>query len=372
MSVRRQGGFLLALMLGISSGGAMGQDSDAVAPHVDTPSSAAAAVPESPKDDDKAQDKDKSKESIKLDGRLDVGFKIKGTENGSSEVEAKLKLKTKRRKGTRAVMRLEASYEEREAYIQEGFIDHKFKNGNRLEFGLNRKRFGLEYEFSSDEHPLFKESILYRKLEDFGFVGRELLIRLIGAANEEGDDAPFAVSAGYSESLDTHVNGHYQWNLSDTGTKLGTWLLVQNDRIDSATQVSWVHGWALWQRNSARHWEVELMGGMDPFETEFEKTFGDGSKVYFYGFKGMWSYRIGDGDLQEETWEPIFLLSHVVHDSREPDYNSLQVGLGMNYHFHKDFLVGLQLDGVGTNSRLDKDKRTYDDSRSMFLARLFF
>lgn len=309
---------------------------------------------------------------VKYEGRLDAGFKSQGSRNGASDLDAKIKIKSKREEGTQAVIQLRGTYEERSAFLQEGYIDHKFDDDSRLEFGLNKKRFGVEYELSEDEHPLLKRSILYRKLETFGYVGRELIVRYAGATDENGDDAPFTLSAGYSESLDTHISGHYQWNLGGDGVKLGTWGLVQNDRIDANYQVGWIHGWALWERQERQHWEFEVMGGTDPFETEFEKTFGDKKKILFYGLKGMLARRLGEGSLQDRCWEPLVLVSVAVHDSRQPDYNSIQGLLGVNYHFHKDFMLGLQLEAVGTNSQLNKKKRTYDDSRSVFLARFFF
>ena len=311
------------------------------------------------------------KPGVKIKGRVSTGFESKAFKKGESEWDVKLRFKTKRHHDTRAIAVLRGKSDDVDGvYVQDAWIDHKTGKKRRLQIGLNKKKLGTEYQFGEQERLTIRRSMLYQKLEVFAYVGREQSVRYVAKADPDKNEWGYEVSAGYAESLDGDLMLHLHRPLDQGSWNFGSWFLLQWDRINETRQTVWASVFSLWSREEPHHWEAELMAGQDPFDSELEKSYGDGKNVYYYGAKAQYGYRIDLGD--ERAIEPLGLTSWVVHDEEYPSYNTLQVLVGVRYHVADNFRVALNLDGVGTNSKIDTDDRSYDESSAAFEVQLFF
>ena len=62
----------------------------------------------------------------------------------------------------------------------------------------------------------------------------------------------------------------------------------------------------------------------------------------------------------------------VGHELRTPRYNSVQALVGTNYHFFEGFRFAVNIELIGTNSKIDLETRNYDDSNIRFETKLKF
>lgn len=294
---------------------------------------------------------------VSWEGRLSAGGAVTEFKNGESFYDMQIELASKRRQGHRAKLVLAGENDEPGVWIKEAFIDHKFANGEKLLFGQAKKRLGREYEDSHRERLTVKRSPLYRKLEEFAFVGHELSLRYF-------QDEAWSISAGYSESIDADVI------LSLQGNGYGTWLLAQSDRIDQGRQVVYAIMTSAWYRDGRLRAEAELAYGKDPFASEFEKAFGSGDSVHFAAFKAQSGYSIGlnHGD----SLEPVVQSTYILHDDRTPKWTTLQLLIGLNYLIDKVLRISLDIEGLGSNSKLDLKRRAYDESNMHLEATYYF
>jgi len=308
---------------------------------------------------------------FKFDGSVSIGGRVKGDKSGEAQHEAKLDLSTKRKDGTRAVIELEGESDDDRVKLREAFIDHRFAGDGEkdadtaqstLVFGQTKKILGLEYENGDKARPLLRRSIVYRRMEEFGYVGRELIVRY--ETESTPTTAGYSLGGGYARSLDAHLLA----SLRSAGVdgeasspwRTGAWILLQRDRIDGGNQFAYALMTSLWRRTESRTTEVEAVYGLDPFESEFHRLFGDKKPRNFAGLKLLHAWRTGS-DL-DKGLEPITSASVLVHDVDDADFNSLSLLLGMNWRFSKELVLGFNVEGIATNSRLDKAKRAYEES----------
>lgn len=291
------------------------------------------------------------------EGRVSAGGAVRDFKHGASFHDVQLELESKRRKGTRAKVTLTGESDEPGLLLEEAFIDHKLESGEKLLFGQAKKRLGREYEDSHRERLTVKRSPLYRKLEEFAFVGHELTLQWLR------EDA-WSLSAGYSESIDADLILHAQ---SDG---YGVWLLAQSDRIDNGRQLVYTLLSSVWHHEGPDRAEAELAFGKDPFASEFERAFGDGTDVHFAALKGQYGHRVEIAG--GETLEPVVQATYLVHDHRTPSWTTVQLLVGVNYVIDESLRISLDVEGLGSNSTLDLERRSYDESNVQLEATYYF
>lgn len=305
---------------------------------------------------------------IDIEGVVEVGAEADATSSGESYQQAKLKLRTEKKNDFRAFLRLEGESDEQGVRMEDAYIRRYLKNEKRLDVGLSKKRLGLEYYTDEDRRRTINRTLAYRRLEEFAYVGREMNIRLNKEEAEKGD-WDYSASLGYSESNDTHLLGAVRIPYGE-GWYLGSSLLLQLDRTDDARQFAWAHILSLQLDAGAHYLETETFVGLDPFNSHFEDFYGDGRNIYFAAGKALYAYR---WDLEEgQALQPVAALTWLSHDLKTPRYATFSALAGVNYHFAEDFSLMLNLELVGVNSRLDLDKRTYNDSEATIAAKYFF
>ena len=136
--------------------------------------------------------------------------------------------------GTRVVVKLEARYFRDDVALEDAYVDHKVSDRLRLQLGVNKKRFGMEYEQSRRERLTPERSFFYRKLEELGIVGRQLNLRLL---TEPIDGLLVDVTAGTSGSRDGNALVRVARQHDSFG--YGYWGLFEQRRVDKHYITVW-------------------------------------------------------------------------------------------------------------------------------------
>ena len=301
---------------------------------------------------------------IKLEGEVSTGVEVVEFKNGRSKTEAELKIETDRKDGVKAVLDFEVSNVDPEVQLEEIYIDKKIDSGNKFILGVTKKILGLEYLRSDRKRLPISRTLIYRKLETFAFVGRETTLRY---ESDDESSTYFTFSAGYAASLDYNIMGLVK---SDIGKDLSfLWTgLVQSDKITNSRQMVWATTFSLLLDSDTMLAEAELITGQDPFESDFEKTFANGRKVVFAGAKFLYGLKLGD----QGNYQPFVSFSNVRHDLDFIRYYSDEYLFGLEYRATKLLSFAANLNLVSTNSRVDHERRYWNDSSVSLVAKLRF
>lgn len=204
-----------------------------------------------------------------------------GSRELEPEAEVQVKLKTKRRAGTRAFVKVEGRYYAHDVHIKDAYIDHAVGSTLRFRLGIDKKTLGLEYQESSGERLTLHRSHVYQVLETLGLAGRQLELRML-TRPEKGTSGLYAdLGLGMDGSRNQNALGSVRYRLGPLGW--GAWGLAERHRIEHTYMPVWAVVASSWIDIGALRVATELFAGIDAFSTEFERTHGDGHTVAFYG-----------------------------------------------------------------------------------------
>jgi hypothetical protein len=253
--------------------------------------------------------------------------------------------------------------------LREAILTADLGKAKGLDFGHGKKRFGLEFQ-KSKEHLLTAErTLIYRRLEPFGFVGRDVNFRYYRNARPAGRRTGISFNLGYSEDHNTTLVGHWT-RLNTIGSlALGASGLLQLDKIDGGSQAVWGFGAELLRDAAAHHVEIEAVMGQDPFQSEFEKRFG-GENVYFFGGKFLYGHRFKTSRRLLKAFEPVLVASVWTPNLDAFELNTLELLAGMNFYLAPELRIALNGDMLLTRSSKISNERTYAGSNVILQAQL--
>lgn len=250
-----------------------------------------------------------------------------GTSEAEPEAEVQVKLKTKRRAGTRAFVKVEGRYYDRDLHLKDAYLDHAVSRRLRLRLGIDKKTLGLEYQESSDERLTLHRSHVYQLLETLGLAGRQLELRVL-TRPERGKSGGYAdFTLGMDGSRNQNALGSLRYR--DGAFGWGAWGLAERHRIEHTYLPVWAFVCSSWIDTGTLRVATELFAGVDPLSTEFERTLGDGHTVAFYGPRGEVAVRLA----LAEHWhlEPFVQGSLLARDAQKPSAGHQAQGLvGLN------------------------------------------
>lgn len=271
-----------------------------------------------------------------------VATGVKANPDGESFSEARLRLKTDRKDGARAVAAIEARSDAEDPQLIDAYIDLKVAD-SRFYLGQAKKRFGLEYDWGRNKRPAARRSLIYQQLEEFAYVGREMSLRYESRAASW----PIELAIGYNETHDGHLLAHVSEKVSDLSV-IGGFLLLQVDQIYEGQQKVWAVDFYYHKREGKNLFAVEWIGGVDPHASEFQKLYGNGKKVHFAGLKLEQAFALLDARLQ-----PFYQASYLLSDLDEVDDNTFSFVVGANFYLTKK--VRLAVNGRIEGSRTKED-----------------
>ncbi|MDZ7360487.1 MAG: hypothetical protein ONB46_07135 [candidate division KSB1 bacterium] len=252
-----------------------------------------------------------------------------------------------------------------EMELREAFFTADLGKAVGLDFGQGKKRFGLEFQKSKENLLTNERTLIYQHLEPFGFVGRDVNLRYYRKAKSDGRRNGISLSLGYSEDHNVTVVGHWT-RLNTIGSfAVGASSLVQIDKIAGGSQIVWALGAELLRDMEKHHVEIEAVAGQDPFRSEFEKSFGDGKNVYFFGGKILYGHYF-----KKSRLEPVLVYSLLVPDVDAFDVNTVEVLAGLNYYAVAALRIGLNSDLLLATSTKNQGERTYAGSKVILQVQL--
>lgn len=295
---------------------------------------------------------------VKVDGYLDSTLEVESFKNGELNHRAKIEAETKRKNGVKAEFAVRFESNQNESEFRESVINKKFDDGWRLEFGFTKKRFGLEYEYDKLKRSTIRRSPVYRRLEIFTYASRETMLRWYRKADFKKDRAGYELSLGNSAAQNTSLLASTKIPLSEVST-FSSWLQIQSDHIDDGQQIVWALMSAM-EHKMDRHKVVnEVLIAVDPDQTELNKTLDLGDEAYFAAWKGEYNYVISKSP--DGLWLYIMQTSFAAQDLDVGGYNSIQLLVGTSYYV-EPLTLAINLDGVGSTSRIDPTNRNYSES----------
>lgn len=270
---------------------------------------------------------------------------------------AKVQFNVKVDKNLEAQIDIRGESDTHEMELREAFFTVDLGKAKGLDFGQNEKQFGLEFQKPKEKLLTAERTLLYRYLEPFGFVGRDVNLRYYRKARSDVRRGGIALGLGYSEDHNITVVGHSA-RLNALGSfALGASGLVQLDKIAGGSQTVWALGGEILRDTEKHHVEIEAMFGQDPFASEFEKSFGGGKILYGHYFT-------------KSRFEPVVVSSLLVPDLATFDLNTIELLVGLNYYANSALRIGLNSDLLLTTSAQNQDERTYAGSNVILQAQL--
>jgi hypothetical protein len=268
-------------------------------------------------------------------------------------------------KNLEAQIDIRGESEEHAMELREAFFTADLGKAVGLDFGQGKKRFGLEFQKSRENLLTNERTLIYQHLEPFGFVGRDVNLRYYRKAKPDGRRHGISLSLGYSEDHNVTVVGHWT-RLNTIGSfALGASSVVQIDKIAGGSQTVWALGAELLRDAAKHHVEIEAVTGQDPFRSEFEKSFGDGKNVYFFGGKILYGHYF-----KKSRLEPVLVYSLLVPDLDTFDINTVEFLAGLNYYAASALRIGLNGDLLLATSATNQDERTYAGSKVILQVQL--
>lgn len=293
-----------------------------------------------------------------------VGTKIEAEDLKNGEISHRIEvdLDTKRENGIRAEASLRYVSLNEEVLFREALVNKKMGDGYRLEFGYNRKRFGLEFENSKLRRNTIERNPVYKRLTVFTYTGRETMLRYYRKAKYDKDRNGLELALCYSEDQNASLVFHQKFPVSEDDN-LSYWLQLQSDHTDTGTQLvgSAIAAYELMFGNHGL--DLELITGVDPNQTELNKTLNIGGTAYFAATKIETVIRLWRE--KDRIWDFISSGSYFAQDLDEPSFNSMQALLGARYQTGP-LDVALNVELVGSTSRLDTSNRRYSESNLRF------
>lgn len=345
----------------------------------------------------------KKKEPFRLGGRIGVGFQSTTATTTPERFEMRLEAKTRRKKGYRGVVELRADSGSPNVSMNDVYIDGKLGDGShRFRAGRGRKILGWEYEYPTPWRLTIDRGPVYQFMNSRALVGRDYFFRYekqLVAEEEEDDekknDDPDAdpkpmildinapeteayaraqaepsrirLSFHFNESEDAAVIAATIFKLSREWT-IGFWGLFQQNRLDVGAKLyTWSAATSLiWAKNNQRA-ALEFFPGVDPQQTEVEKTFSNGRRVYYFGTEAAYAIRIGD-------FQPYTEVSALLRDLERTQNHQYQILFGLRYFCMESMSIALQQEKIwdktvdGTTGDFDEQ----DYARTIFILRYYF
>lgn len=294
-----------------------------------------------------------------LSGWIRTGLaKVYEEREGESFYAAKLQYEIDLGKNLEAQIDLRGASTRHEIELREAYFTADLGTGLNLDFGQHKKRFGLEYQKSKENLRTLERTLVYRYLETFGFAGRELNLRYYRTSKEDKRRSGYSLSLGYNEAHDVNLIARWQRLRALGSFALGVNGIVQRDKMDNGAQFVSGFGLDLARDTEAQHVELEALVGHDPFQSEFEKVFGEGRRVYFAGGKILYAHRFALSKTTARAFEPVAVASVLAKDIDQRDRNTIELLAGANYWFSPHARLSANADFLLTNSPNNTSERT--------------
>ncbi len=276
--------------------------------------------------------------------------------------EAIIQAETDRKNGVKGVVDVRITSETDGLDLRDLFLNYKSDSDYRLTVGQAKKRFGLEWDYNLEDILTLTRTILFRRVSDLNYTGRDTLV-----AYQSADDKELGLNHNISLHTSEGLNAAFLYRLMhrlDEESFLASYTMVQRERISSGwTPLAGAQSFAYSGIHGHYRLEAELQAGKDQFETKYNQLVGRDRNIYFSGLSAGLRYELTD-------LKPFIRATIVLHDLGRLNQRATELKLGAKYHFHKRFFIGTE--GALRNSRYNNQSRLASDSYLLFTLRYFY
>ncbi|NRA68392.1 MAG: hypothetical protein HRU19_28160 [Pseudobacteriovorax sp.] len=265
-------------------------------------------------------------QTVNIEGRLDLGLDYQqARQTGTLYFDSRVKLKTKRADGFKAIIEVKGNSKNREARFDEAYLNYKLNEDDRILFGFRRKGLGLDILRGFQKRFFTKRHIASQYLETIAYNSVEPGLSL----RRKHDEGSFAVSIFVPESKDSSFNFHKTWTFSQPGINLGIWGLIQQDtRFEAEKKVVGASQFAIWHEFSSGHqWDFEIGLGVDPLQSELSQL-TDSGEIYYHSAILGYRLRFLEEKAAKKYHEIGIRIANLVKDSNQPTLSSQEASLG--------------------------------------------
>ncbi|SMF22706.1 hypothetical protein [Pseudobacteriovorax antillogorgiicola] len=218
--------------------------------------------------------------SVKTKGRIKLGAKFSDTRDFESDGALKLEWDTKRRKGVEVIASVEGQYSEGEMALEDLYLNYEASEAQSVDLGITKMKFGYEYDLGSQKRLLLDRSYIYRKLEEFGYVGRSMQARY----RVDSDSSRHTWSLGLTGTREALAIYNYNYRKNDW--RFDSWSQIKQYRANRRSILAAVQNLGLRYKSSS-HTVLELEGliGVQPERTAYLNDTMEPERIYFSALK---------------------------------------------------------------------------------------
>lgn len=274
-----------------------------------------------------------AKVDFKFGGRVNMEYRIKpGYRESDFPKDFVAQIETKRKEGFQVGVDVRATDESARLALREVYIDYKSEPW-RLIAGRNKKRFGLDWDYSLEDILPLSRPLMHRKFASLGYTGRDTMIELRAGDNDE-PGANHSVSLHTSEGINGSALYRYWLNRGERQSWI-SYTLFQMENISGQRIPAGAQALAFRDHLGDLRFETQLSVGVDAFATEYERSSGSGRTVFFTGAQAGAEWR---------GWKfrPYLMLSALFDDVTRTTRNDLELSAGARYYFLERLSLGLQ------------------------------
>lgn len=277
---------------------------------------------------------DESQKNLKIKGNVSLELDFSQNENmGDGELEADIKIQSRRIEGWRAEVALKGESDDRQLRLKEALANWSSKS-LRFSIGLIEQHLGLESIQNKWERHF--DSLLYRKFKETGLIGEELGMRLFSASDT------WSVTLGLPDSKDYNIRVAYNASVNKKLTMLVNTMIGSDYWYQGERQTIYAVSAGLMTANQLSDeepftWEIEAAYGVDPIASEWSKIAGQSGLTHFKSARGglriPTNFRVSDSPV----WSLVD-LAIIEHNDSKHTVTAGDGGLGIMW-FKEDWQI---------------------------------
>ena len=298
--------------------------------------------------------------NLQADGFIQTGTFLRKFREGDGYTKAELGLSTEKKNDVHARFKLLVTRDSEETVttMQEAFVERSIGNCRRVQLGLMQQELGNKRHLEHKETAPITDGVQYQRLLDMGYKSDGVSVH----SNAHGCEALSGLSlrVDLRSAADLGILVEYPMHLSET-LQLVPSLYFATIRINRKRESAGVFSLTLLNSSAESSLEqsLESIVGIDPAQTEFEKTLGDGSEVYFYGL--IYDLQTQLWNAETESLTPFIRLEWLKPNRKETELSIRSIAVGSQYVY-----LGIHgkigLDWISQNSLETPEKYSSDAS----------
>ena len=298
--------------------------------------------------------------NLQADGSIQTGTFLRKFREGDGYTRAELGLRTEKKNDVHARFKLlvNRNAEETETSMQEAYVERSIGECRKVQLGLMQQEIGYKRHLEPKKTAAITDGVQYQRLLDMGYESDGVSIHSSGYGCK--DFSGLSLRVDLRAAADLGILLEYPFHFGSD------WHLIPNlyfatIRVNRKRESAGVVSLTLLNKSTQSSMEhsLESMVGIDPAQTEFEKTLGGGSEVYFFGL--IYDFQTQLWDAETESLTPFFRLEWLKPNRQEAELNIRSLAFGTEY-MYLGIYGKIGIDWISQNSLEAPDEYSSDAS----------